>query len=286
MKQSTQQSSPFFVTDLDATLLQNDGTLSAFAAKTLAQMLESGLNFTVASARSIVSIREALGTLPLRLPVIEINGAFITDYQTCEHIIIHDIPDAVLHELYPMILEHECACFVSTYNGSEDCLYHPEILNEGIRFYFDNRYFCQDKRLRPLISHHHAFEDHVVALTVINTIEKLKPLALSMRDRFAWQLTTHLFENPYSPGWWWLTIHDIDACKSKAIQEIAHQCGLDLEHLTVFGDSTNDIEMFRIAPNAVAVENAIEPVKDVATEIIGPNTEDAVTRYIRNRVKT
>ncbi len=286
MTQNPQQPGHFFVTDLDATLLQNDGTLSKYAANALTQLLNSGLNFTVASARSVVSIKEALGSLPLRLPVIEINGAFITDYPTCEHIIIHDIPDAILHELYPIILEHDCVCFVSTFNGTEDCLYHPEILNEGIRFYFDNRYFCEDQRLRPLVSHHHAFEDHVVALTVINTVEKLKPLALALRKQFADQLTTHLFENPYSPGWWWLTIHDIDACKSKAIAEIAQKHNLPIENLTVFGDSSNDIEMFRIAPNAVAVENAIDSVKEVATEVIGPNTEDSVIRYIQNRVNT
>lgn len=279
-RRRTQPPPAFYVTDLDGTLLQNDGTLSAFARENLTRLLEAGTAFTVASARSSVSIRETLGELPLRLPVIEINGAFVTDYATMEHLVVNDIDKSVLEALYAEVLAAGCVCFVSTFNGTEDCLYHPEIVNEGIGFYYDNRYFCKDKRLRPLLGAETPFEDAVVALTVIERVDTLVPLARRIKERFGKALITHLFENIYSPGWWWLTIHDRRACKSIAIQEIAERRGLSLERLTVFGDSANDLGMFRMAPRAVAVENAISALRAEAGEIIGPNHQDAVVRYI------
>ncbi|MFZ9023167.1 MAG: HAD family hydrolase, partial [Anaerohalosphaeraceae bacterium] len=41
-----------FVSDLDGTLLQSDGTLSDESRKALTELLEAGVNFTVASARA------------------------------------------------------------------------------------------------------------------------------------------------------------------------------------------------------------------------------------------
>ena len=46
--------------------------------------------------------------------------------------------------------------------------------------------------------------------------------------------------------------------------------------LAVFGDSVNDLSMFRVADEAYAMANAIDEVKAAATEVIGSNNEDAV----------
>lgn len=45
-------------------------------------MLEAGLAFTVASARTWSEIAPVLEGLPLRLPVIAVNGAFLSDFAT------------------------------------------------------------------------------------------------------------------------------------------------------------------------------------------------------------
>jgi hydroxymethylpyrimidine pyrophosphatase-like HAD family hydrolase len=58
--------------------------------------------------------------------------------------------------------------------------------------------------------------------------------------------------------------------------------GLSEHELVVFGDQTNDIKMFKIALEAVAVANALPEVKRHATHVIGPNHEDSVVKYIRS----
>jgi 5-amino-6-(5-phospho-D-ribitylamino)uracil phosphatase len=64
--------------------------------------------------------------------------------------------------------------------------------------------------------------------------------------------------------------------------------GLNGNQLVVFGDQTNDLKMFRIATEAVAVANATPEVIAEATRVIGTNEDDSVVKYItqhrRNRV--
>jgi hydroxymethylpyrimidine pyrophosphatase-like HAD family hydrolase len=50
----------------------------------------------------------------------------------------------------------------------------------------------------------------------------------------------------------------------------------------VFGDYLNDLDMFRIAGHAVAMENALQEVKDSANEIIGSNAQGAVLQYLES----
>jgi len=51
----------------------------------------------------------------------------------------------------------------------------------------------------------------------------------------------------------------------------------------VFGDNLNDLPMMAVADVAVAVENALPEVKAKADVVIGPNTDDAVARWIEDR---
>ena len=60
-----------YISDLDGTLLRNDASLSSFSKNTLIELIDRGLIFTVATARSIASVREILRGLKLNLPVIE-----------------------------------------------------------------------------------------------------------------------------------------------------------------------------------------------------------------------
>ncbi|MHC4555172.1 MAG: HAD hydrolase family protein, partial [Planctomycetota bacterium] len=77
------------MSDLDGTLLQGDGTLSHYSRNALIELLEAGVHFTVASARAWGEIVPVLGDLPLTLPVIAINGAYLTDYKTGNHLVIN-----------------------------------------------------------------------------------------------------------------------------------------------------------------------------------------------------
>ncbi|MBE0537305.1 MAG: HAD family phosphatase [Phycisphaerae bacterium] len=282
---NSQTTSLLYISDLDGTLLCDDATLSAYARDGVSRLLDAGVHFTIASARSLHSLRHILGAIPFRLPVIEINGAFITDYHTGEHLVINRIDPETVGGVFACILGYRLLPFVSTYNGEQDCLYFQEIINGAMQWYHDDRKANGDRRLRQVRDITDVFGEDVISMNVMGRHEEVRHVAAQLAEAFAGKLENFFFENPYSPGWWWLTIHDRTACKSIAIRELAALAGFHMDDLTVFGDNLNDVKMFRMAARAVAVANATDEIKQYAHQIIGANTEDSVVKFILNETK-
>ena len=65
------------------------------------------------------------------------------------------------------------------------------------------------------------------------------------------------------------------------MKKVTEYLGYTPEDVTVFGDSINDIGMFRFAGTSVAVANALNEVKAVADIVLQhSNDEDAVAKYL------
>ncbi len=271
-----------YISDLDGTLLRNEGILSNYSRSKLISLMNDGLNFTVASARSVVSMQTILHDIPFKLPVIEFNGSFISDFFTGNHQIVHDISKDIKEELFCDILKHQRIPFVSSYNGTEDCLYYDEIVNDGMLCYLNSRKSAGDRRLRKSALKD-ILNEHIVCFTIIDREENLADLAELFNEKYSNKVEILLIENQYSPGWYWLTIHDCKATKDQGIKVLLEEYGFSPEALTVFGDNLNDIKMFQLAKNKVAVGNAKPELIQIATEVIGSNEDDSVVKYIMRK---
>lgn len=278
----------FYVSDLDGTLLWNDATLSDFSEAALRKMLVDGLLFTVASARSVVSMQGVLRGLPLRLPVIELNGAFLSDLATGRHETVNALNFSVAEDVYALALRHGMVPFVSSFDGTEDRVHYAAATNAGMHWYLEDRRRHGDRRQQGMAEDLAAsLREQVVCLTVIAEESPLAELQAAVLSAHGGTVETHLFENQYSPNWFWLTVHDCRATKDQAIRVLAERCGLTGSETVVFGDQSNDLKMFQMADRAVAVSNATEELKRHATAIIGSNEADSVAKFIqvdKNRV--
>ena len=274
-----------FISDLDGTLLHGDGTLSEFSRAKLTELLGAGVQFTVASARAWGEIVPVLGELPLLLPVIAINGAFITEYATGRHLVINNIENGFAETIYQHILDNQLLPFIVTHNGTEDCLYWQDLKNEQMQWYHDILHVHKDKRIRRIEDLKQVLAEKVIAFAVMGPREHVTALSELLAGEYPGLLENFLFENPYTPGHWWLTIHDQKACKSKAIKTLVEMTGHTVKNLTVFGDHINDIKMLQLAGTGVAVANAEDELKQHADQIIGRNEDDAVVKYIEEQVR-
>ncbi|MGI6083033.1 MAG: HAD hydrolase family protein [Limnochordia bacterium] len=272
-----------FVSDLDGTLLRNDATLSEFSKDQLNELLRSGMVFTVASARSVIAMACMLKGLNLTLPVVEFNGAFISDLRTGWHRIVNSIDSVLAEDIYCLVKRFGCVPFVSTFNGKEDRVYYCDIINGGMRWYLEDRLANQDKRWRKTDSLANSLRDQVVCFTVIGEPGVLSELESAVQERHGGKVVTSVFENQYSRGWYWLTVFDWRATKDRAIRLLMDTHGLSEHRLVVFGDHNNDIRMFQTADWAVAVANATPELKRYASEIIGSNEDDSVVKYLLDR---
>ena len=269
-----------YISDLDGTLLKTEGTLSEYAKNSLNDMLKNGLQFTVASARNASSIKKVLCGVNLTLPVIEINGAFLTDIDSGKHYTSHTIEDSIRKELIEIFLEFKYNPFITSYSENKDYLFYKTIDNDGVNWYITNKEMANEDRLVKVKDYSETLFTDTICFTAMDRKKKLQPLFHYIQKKYRSNLIVSFFENWYSPGWYWLTIHDSKATKHNGILDLVSHTNQTLENVTVFGDQINDLSMFKTANRAVAVESATKELRKHATHIIGSNENDCVVKFI------
>ena len=71
-----------FVTDLDGTLLNGKQRINPQSIEIINSLIEKGLLFTYATARSLASASIVTEGLNVRVPVVTFNGTFICEAST------------------------------------------------------------------------------------------------------------------------------------------------------------------------------------------------------------
>ena len=86
-----------------------------------------------------------------------------------------------------------------------------------------------------------SFHDKVIRLTIIGRGGPLQELEGAIKTRCNGAVETHCFENWYSPGWYWLTVHDEKATKDQAIRIVMGEWGLEGSEIVVFSEMVTTI---------------------------------------------
>lgn len=263
-----------YVSDLDGTLLNRQDRVSEFSVKVINSLLEQGMRFTYATARSYSSAKKVAAGLRISLPVIVYNGAFLLDPKTGKPLLEQGFsPEQkgfVGNLLAGLGLSPLVYAFV---DGAERVSWRPDRENEGVSYYIGNR--KGDKRLRPVSDDESLYRGNAFYFTCVGTREQLSPLWERIKDAEEYTCT---FQQELYRTEYWLEIMPRKATKAHAVRELKRLLGC--ERLVVFGDAVNDLPLFAAAEESYAVENAVPELKAAATAVIGTNEGDGVARWL------
>jgi len=90
-----------------------------------------------------------------------------------------------------------------------------------------------------------------------------------------------MFQPRYGPDQLALEVHDPSATKWSALQWLLGQWGLGAEQVVAVGDDVNDVPMLRAAGLSFAMGNASEEVKAAADFVTASNDEHGVAEALR-----
>ena len=263
-----------YVSDLDGTLMHKDLKISDFSVKTINALVEKGVAFTYATARSISSAGTITKDLKLNLPVITRNGAVLADNNTGKIIEKALFTEKEVEMLKDMLPELPKTGFVSCYFGDDmKKVFAGRLHTAELQGYLD--YYKDDPSVVTVSALSEMFMGNPGYVTIIGNKVETEPLYLRTREYNGWEC---LFQKDVYRDEYWLEIAPRNSTKAKSILKLKEEYGFD--KLVVFGDSANDITMFKIADEAYAVSNAVDELKALATGIIGSNEEDAVAVYL------
>lgn len=276
--------STVYVCDLDGTLLRSDGTLSSFSRAGLNRLLEAGVKLTVASARGTPGMRSLLSGVGIRLPVIELNGAFVSEIDSGRHLVSNVLSEAEAGAAVEAILETGNDPVITTWDGRRDGVHFGSRTNESTAWYVEEKRKYRDPRLAPcddllgIVA-----EEDVAQITTFALDEEEVALAEQLRRAVGGGAIVHSAANFYWPGWTEITVQHRDAVKGAAIPALLTACGPPGVDVVACGDHLNDLSMFAVADHSVAPANAHPEVLESATEVVGSNDEDGVVRYLLDR---
>jgi Cof subfamily protein (haloacid dehalogenase superfamily) len=78
----------------------------------------------------------------------------------------------------------------------------------------------------------------------------------------------------------YVEIGGLEGTKSKGLEFLCEQWGIDPGRVIAFGDADNDIDMLRFVGHGVAVGGMTEEVREAADAVVPPVGEDGVASYV------
>lgn len=265
-----------YVSDLDGTLLQKDATLSPYARETLTALLQQGLAFTVATARTAYSVEPILAGLPLQYPLILQNGAVLYDPITKQYRHAATIPPASAKAMFDLLETYHLNGFAYCMEDNEIRCCYTALSTPDMQAFYQER---KDHYAKPFWQVAHLSEmaeNDVIYFSMHGREQLVRPVVEPLQQIQG--ITVSFYKDVYETDCWYLELAADTATKYHGVQKMREMFGFS--SVTVFGDNHNDLPLFAAADTKIAVANATEDLQKAADNIIGSNAEDAVITYL------
>jgi HAD superfamily hydrolase (TIGR01484 family) len=251
-------------TDLDGTIIRDDGTISDRTVAAFARVEAAGARFMLVTGRPPRVMRDIAAMFGHVGTAICANGALAYDMRTEEITARHTIP--------PPVLAAAAAALRTAVPGIGIAVEYPDGRAADEHFLAINWDINQtmprpgDDALfsRPaskLLGRHMGYNcDDLLAL-VLPAIGDLVSV-------------TH------SNGKGLIEASALGVSKASVVAELAAELGIGPESVLAFGDMPNDLPLLNWAGTSCAVANAHPEVLAAATHVIGSNDNDGVAAYL------
>lgn len=252
--------------DLDDTLLRPSGELSPRTLAALEACHKRGVVIALASGRMLPTMTPIAEQLSWAPALVSYNGAQVN--------LSSDVPP-LYHRPVPSGL-------------SDRVLDYAAERNLHLHFYHDNRLFTTNLddwkariyreqtgatlELEPDFNRFRGLEP--TKLIIVDEPERVAQMQIECGAMFKGELTVTRSKPIY------LEFLHPSVDKGEGFKALCRALDVPLARTAAFGDSFNDLEMLQAAGESIAVENAIEEVKAVATRICPSNEDDGVAQVL------
>lgn len=273
-----------FVSDLDGTLLNSGSQVSDTSARRLNESMERGALFTIATARTPATVAPLMAGVRMHLPGIVMTGGALYDFRADRLMQPKFMLVPTVRRLVADWRASGLSCFLYTLDTAGVLqVYHIGALCD-----IERRFMQERSGSRCKVFHVPAGGESELPYDLSRTmlLFGMQPTAPARalyekvcRD-YEGEIVAQFYHDIYGDAIGEVEMFPYGVTKASALERLASDIGAD--RLVVFGDNVNDIPMMRIADEAVAVANAVDAVKEVATAVIGDHDSDAVARFIHN----
>ena len=265
-----------FISDLDGTLLRADKTVGPASVHILNDLLQRGLLFTVATARSAATAAAVLKPLALTLPGVLLNGALFYDFAAKQYTGCCPIAQKDAALVLQFCRRHGRTPFLYLMEQNEICVLFEQLANDCERRFYEERRGKAYKRFEQTADLQVPAQSRPVYFTMQDSYQRLRPLYDSLCKVAG--IRCVFYRDIYDQNNYYLEVFSRSASKSNGAAQIKEALGAD--RLVAFGDNDNDIDLLRAADVGVVVAGASPGARQAADIVIGSNEKDAVATWI------
>lgn len=264
-----------YITDLDGTLLNSKGEVSGNTGKIINSLIEKGIYFTFATARSVYSAKPITSGLNINIPYVLMNGVSIYDPVYDMYVKNEYIPPEVSAQIIGAFKENNLKCFMYRIEDNILKAYFTEINSHVMRSFAESRKNNYNKPFVQCGDLSEVADDKTVYFTVTGEYEELSPVKNAVS---VMRGVDYAFYRDTYTGKYYFEIFSDNASKANGIKYLRNEYGFD--KVICFGDNLNDIKMFSESDIKVAVGNAVPELKEMADFITLENDRDGVAEWL------
>ena len=269
-----------YATDLDGTLLGADARLSLYTVAEFRRLTAAGANITFITARTPATVEPLLHDTLTTIPAIVLTGASMWDRSRRAYLDPMTLAAGSARQLEATFLSHGINPFVYNLHpdGTMQVLHSPEMTSDESRFYDERKalelkkFIFRDGPHCPPGETDDTSASTVILMLGIGDTPAVSRLADTLR--LDPQLSVSAYPDIFTPERSYIEVFRSGISKAAAVLRLKRMVGAD--RLVVYGDHLNDLPMFAVADESVAVANALPEVRAAATRTIGPNTLPSV----------
>ncbi len=268
---------------MDGTLIGNDSLVSETSAGIISDLSREGALITVATARTPATVEPLLKNTYTSIPAIVMTGAAMWDRTNRRYIDVRALPSDSVTALLDSFGRHGISPFVYTLSsGANITVFHTRSLSRQEENFYMERSGLRLKEFRFVNSLKPSeIGDSPILMLGIGPDENIMTLAGELRR--TGRLSISAFHDIFNHDIAYIEVFGLGVSKASAVTRLKEMT--DAESVTVYGDNLNDLTMFDIADEAVAVENAFPEVREKANRVIGSNSASSVALDIKEHYK-
>ena len=271
-----------FVTDLDGTLLNSNKEVSIKSTEILNKLIDNGVNFTVATARTPATVVDLLQDVSLKLPAVLMNGVLLYDIKEEKYINIKEIGKDTVDKVFDVLNKFDKNAMVYGIRNNHLWVYHKEFEYSWEYNFYKERADRKQKTFLKVENYQECInESKIINFIVFDKYEKIKGIYEELKKID--EISVEYYEDIYEKGCYFLEAYSAEASKANGIKLLSDY--IEHDKLICFGDNLNDIPMFELADECYATANAVERVKEISTDVIGSCDEDGVALFMEKKLK-
>ena len=255
--------------DIDGTLRDSERNLSLRTINAVKRITDKGILVILCSGRPRKYTEKISRECFASKYIITSSGGMIYDYEDNKVLYVNEMDKEALIELYKIANPEDVRYIMNV--GEGRVINKVKHADQEIQLKGDIKDFVYNN---PVVQCTIADSDFDKIKNLIPKIENVKNVEIKNRHK-------SLLDDKYKDNKTvFCDIANINSNKGNAVGKLLEILNIANDDTIAIGDDINDLSMFEYVEYKVAVDNAIDMVKEKADEIILSNDEDGVAIYL------